>query len=106
MSTMKIRRRYEAEFKKDAVRHLMSSGRSITEVAEELGIDRSNLGKWRQEHFKAMDADVQGDDVKPSDMDNENRRLRKELAHVREQRDILKKAISIFSQEDRGRMSL
>ena len=105
MSTMKIRRKYDAEFKKDAVRHLISSGRSVTEVAEELGIERSNLGKWRQEHLKAMDAEVQGDEVKPSDMDSENRRLRKELAHVREQRDILKKAISIFSQEGHGHTS-
>jgi transposase len=105
MSTMKIRRRYDAEFKKDAVRHLMTSGHSITEVAEELGIERSSLGKWRREHLKAMDAEVHGDDVKASDMDAENRRLRIELSHVREQRDILKKAISIFSQEDKGRMS-
>jgi transposase-like protein len=43
--------------------------------------------------------------MKPSEVEAENRRLRRELAHVSEQRDILKKAISIFSQEGRGRTS-
>jgi transposase len=105
MSTLKIRRSYDAQFKKDSVRHLMTSGRSVTEVADELGIDRSNLGKWRQEHLKKMDGESVESEIKPSDMDAENRRLRIELSHVREQRDILKKAISIFSQEDKGRMS-
>ena len=105
MSTMKIRRNYDVQFKKDSVRHLISSGRALTEVAEELGIERSNLGRWRQVYLKDMDADVLDGEVKPSEMDKENRRLRKELAHVQEQRDILKKAISIFSQEDKGRMS-
>jgi transposase len=105
MSTMNTRRNYDDQFKKDAVRLLITSGRALKDVAGELGVERSTLGRWRQEHLRTLDAETPEDEVKPSAMDQENRRLRKELAHVQEQRDILKKAISIFSQEDKGRMS-
>jgi transposase len=45
-------RRYGEEFKRDAVALLRSSGRSITEVAKELGVTDTSLGNWAREHAK------------------------------------------------------
>jgi transposase len=105
MSTMNKRRRYDREFKKDAVEYLIRSGKTIKAVAAELGVERSALGYWRKAHLKALD-EASGDNgvtaMKPSEVEADNRRLRKELAYVSEQRDILKKAISIFSREEQG----
>lgn len=97
MTTMSIRRKYDDEFKKDAVRLLISSGRTIREVAEELGVERSNLGRWRLEHLSKLDKVSGETGITPSDMEEEIRRLRKELAYAQEQRDILKKACGILS---------
>jgi len=97
MSTMTIRRKYDDEFKKDAVRLVISSDRTIGAVAEELGVERSNLGRWRMEHLKKLD-EVSGETgITPSEMEEEIKRLRKELAYAQEQRDILKKACGILS---------
>jgi len=96
------RRKYDQEFKDDAVSMLTRSGKSATDVGRELGINGNMLARWKQEHLSKMDqtcGSLRESGMKPSDVDADNRRLRKELAYVSEQRDILKKAISIFSQE-------
>lgn len=97
MSTMSIRRKYDEEFKKDAIRLLISSGRTIKAVAEELGVERSNLGRWRIEHLKKLDEVSAETGITPTDLEKEVRSLRKELAYAQEQRDILKKACGILS---------
>ena len=102
------RRKYDKEFKRDAVEMVIRSGKSSTEVGKELGINGNMLARWKQEHLARMDdscRDLPESGMKPSEVEAENRRLRRELAHIREQRDILKKAISIFSQEGTGRTS-
>ena len=97
MSTMNERRKYDDEFKKDAVQLLINSGRSIKDVAEELGLERSNLGRWRLTYLRELDQGTPTAGITPSELEKENRRLRKELAYVQEQRDILKKACGILS---------
>ena len=102
------RRKYDKEFKRDAVEMVIRSGKSSTEVGKELGINGNMLARWKQEHLERMDqscGELPESGMKPSEVEAENRRLRRELAHIREQRDILKKAISIFSQEEEGRTS-
>ena len=47
---MAQRRTYTKEFKREAVALLLSSGRSVTEVAKELGSERVNLFRWKREH--------------------------------------------------------
>ena len=105
MSTMKTRRKYDDEFKKDAVRLLISSGRKVKDVAEELGIDRSLLGHWRRDHLRGLDAGTETKGMMPSEMEEEIQRLRKELAYAQEQRDILKKACGILSDRPGRGMS-
>ena len=97
MSTMRTRRKFDAEFKRDAVRLLISSGRKMNDVAAELGVDPSLLGHWRREHLRGLDAGTESKGMIPSEMEEEIRRLRKELAYAQEQRDILKKACGILS---------
>lgn len=97
MSTMKERRKYDDEFKRDAVRLLISSGRTIRSVADELGVGRSDLGRWRRKHLKGLDKGAPTAGITAEELEAENRRLRKELAYTREQRDIFKKACGILS---------
>ena len=102
------RRKYDEQFKRDAVEMVIRSGKSSTEVAKGLGINGNMLARWKQEHLSKMDescGDLPASGMKPSEVEAENRRLRRELAYVSEQRDILKKAISIFSLEEGGHTS-
>ena len=95
MSKRKIRK-FDKEFKKNAVNLCLKSGRSCGEIAEELGIPRSTLASWVMSHEKDGKEAFPGKGrLKASDA--EMAQLRKELAHVREERDILKKALGIFS---------
>lgn len=105
MSTMKTHRKYDDEFKKDAVRLLITSGRKLKEVAEELGVGRSVLGRWRIKHLKSLDKKSSTTGITPSEMKEEISRLRKELAYAQEQRDILKKACGILSDRPGRGMS-
>lgn len=105
MSTMNTHRKYDHEFKKDAVRLLMTSGRRLKDVAEELGVGRSVLGRWRIKHLRSLDKEAAATGITPSDMEKEIRKLRKELAYAQEQRDILKKACGILSDRPRRDMS-
>jgi transposase len=100
-TTMRRRRKFTKEFKDQAVRHLMKSDKSLKEVATGLDVDRSLLGVWRRQYIAKADAAVSpgSDEMKPSEMDAEMRRLRKELSDMKEQRDILKKAVRIFSRD-------
>ena len=105
---MRTRKKYDTQFKEDAVQLLISSGRKVKEVATELGIERSSLGRWRREYLHRLDGATVADsatEMKPSEMEKEIRNLRKELNYVKEQRDILKKAISIFSRDGSSSMN-
>jgi len=99
---MKKRRKYDDKFKEEAVHLLISSGKPVHEVASSLGIERSCLGRWRQEHLEGLDQKAE-DQIKtervPSDLEQENRKLRKELSVVIQEREILKKAVGIFSRD-------
>lgn len=76
---------YSDEFKRDAVQQITVRGYPVREVARRLGVSSHSLYKWLK---------LFGDPVaKSSDVDHEaeNRRLKRELARVTEERDILKK---------------
>jgi len=91
------RRRYDVEFKGDAVKLLISGGRNAKDVAEELGVPLSVVGRWRREYLEELDTKAGGKGDLATEMEKEIQRLRKELAHAHEQRDILKKACGILS---------
>lgn len=97
---MTTRKRYSKEFKDEAVGLILRDGRSAKEVALELGLHPSMVARWKREHLEQMNQDAPSlkGRLKPSDIEAENQKLRRELQKVREQRDILKKAVGIFSQ--------
>lgn len=80
----------------------MRTGKSCTQAARELGINPNMLSRWRREYLQEADGTSSPDSaMKPSEMAEELRRTRMQLEDMREQRDILKKALSIFGQSPR-----
>ncbi len=99
---MKTRREYDDQFKSDAVDLTMSTDKSASQVARELGVPVSCLLRWKSDYLNDLDGNAAGKaETKrlPSDIEKELRQTRKELAEVTLQREILKKAIGIFSQK-------
>jgi len=95
------RKKYTREFKLKAI-ELAELKRDVPSVAEDLGVSRSLIYRWKRE----MDNDQQtcfpgNGQVNLSEPEQELKRLQHELDEVRMERDILKKAISIFSKTDR-----
>lgn len=95
--SMKKQRKYDKEFKLNAVKLYTESGKTCDEVAKNLGIPKSTLYTWALEHQENGDLGFKGSgNIKPCN--EELYRLRKELSDVKIERDILKKAVAIFSR--------
>ena len=98
MDTKKSGRRYDREFKENAVA-LVRGGRSATEVARDLGVSTRSLNRW----IALAKAGATPGEPKTIAVETpeqrELRRLRQQLAYVERQRDILKKAVGILSAE-------
>ena len=92
------RRKFTAEFKREAVRLAEQPGHSLTAVARELGIGRSVLKRWT-ENFAAGKYEKDAKLPLKSAQQQENEQLRRELAKVKMERDILKKALGFFAKE-------
>ena len=86
------------EFKAEAVELAEGSGQSVPEIAEGLGINPRTLYHWIAS-YKPKSG--QSGDQAPSDLEAENKRLRRELEITRQERDILKKAMGVFARESR-----
>ena len=91
------RRPYPAEFKQEAVRLLKEQGLPRSQVARDLGVDSETLRRWARE---LTPDNANSHDTTPSSSVSaaELTRLRRENEQLRMERDILKKAIGIFSQ--------
>jgi transposase len=81
------------------IAELLNSGRKTKEISEEYGINDSVLRRWKREYLLNSGDFTRKREVKPEDA--ELKALRKELREVTLERDILKKAVSIFSKSDR-----
>jgi transposase len=94
-------RRYDAQFREQAVQLLLQSDKSLSQIADELGVSAPTLKYWKKNHFKAAPTHVrrQGTKITAADLDAEVQRLRQELQRVTRQRDILKKSLGILSEE-------
>ena len=96
----KVQKVYTREFKEEAVRLVQTSGKSIAQIARELGISDSSIHQWRKELTQ------QGKEAFPGSghqtpLEEENRRLKRELERVQQERDIVKKVVSIFSRDSK-----
>jgi transposase len=92
MSKRGLREHYDAEFKREAVRLLLSSGKTATRLARELGVSSWSLGRWKQDELTAM-GEIAGQNSVRSTVavEQENQQLRRELEAMRRQRDLLKR---------------
>jgi len=94
-------REYTREFKAEALELLKRSGKSAGEIERELGITPGLLLKWRA-RCQILEKEGEAVQIGPSDMEAakaEIRRLKRELANVEEEREILKKVLNIFSRK-------
>lgn len=98
--SIKRRRRYDREFKEQAVLLLLNGEKCTKELAADLGIAENMLSRWKREYLAQLESGADG--TPASKLEEENRRLRRELASLRAQRDVLKKALNIVSQTGYG----
>ena len=92
----KVQKTYTQEFKREAVRLAQTSGKPITHVARELGISDTSIHQWRKE-LAEHGLEAFPGSWQQTALEEENRRLKRELERTRQERDILKKTVSIFS---------
>jgi transposase len=97
MSKNGERRNFDRAFKVEAVRLVTAEKRKVAEVARELDIDANLLHRWKRDLSEEGKGAFPGKGHQTPEQE-ELRRLRRELADVQEERDILKKAISVFSR--------
>jgi transposase len=100
MDEKRTRRRYTREFKMGAVNLVKERDGRVTEVANNLGIHPIMLHRWIKEYSDDPEYAFPGLG-KLKTPDEELYLLRKENKDLKEERDILKKALSIFSKKDR-----
>ena len=90
----RVRREFSDDFKREAVRLTETSGRTIKQVADDLGIGLSTLARWKRQYYEA---DLLSGPH--ADVEKELARLRKENELLRQERDLLKKATAFFAKE-------
>lgn len=92
---MTRRRKYTDEFKRRAVRMSYSSERSVRDVAESLGVDKSMLYQWRKRYTP------DGDKSEQAEQEEDIRALQMRIAELEEENDILNKASAYFAKNQR-----
>ena len=90
-----IRKKYDEDFKKNAVKLSYASPKTVKELSEDLGIHENLLYNWRRKYTS------DGDKTKYATLEEENRALRRELAETRLERDMLKKAAAYFASHQK-----
>lgn len=93
------RQRFDKAFKIEAVRLLELGQKPAAQLALELGVRRNQLYKWKEQLGSQGEAAFAGSGRKPAAQESEVVRLKRELAKVTEERDILKKAAAYFARE-------
>jgi transposase-like protein len=95
--SMKNQRKYDREFKLNAVKLYRESGKSLGKLSQDLGIPLTTLAQWvKQFKDRGEESFVGSGSLMPCN--EEMYHLKKELADVKQERDILKKAVAIFSK--------
>lgn len=97
---MGTRRRFTREYKVEAVRLVSQSGVSVAQAARDLGVHPNSLRKWVREYRADPQQAFPGEGQQTRD-NAEVTRLRREVAKLRMERDILKKAAAFFATESR-----
>ena len=100
MEESKGHRKHDRQFKEEAVKLVTEGNRPVAEVAHGLGIHENLLRTWKKKYKEDPSGSFPGKGhLKPQD--EEFKRLQKENANLKEDREILKKALAIFSKHPR-----
>ena len=97
---MAERKKYTREFKVEAVRLLETSGKNGLQIEKDLGIGSGQIHRWRKQ-LAAEGGGIRAFPGTGKPRDEELARLKKENALLREERDILRKAVAIFSKHQK-----
>ena len=95
---MASRKHYTDEFKREAVRLATAPGNSIAGVARDLGVNRTLIGHWIK-NVESGKYEMTPSAPLKSEAQSEVEQLRRELAKVKMERDILKKALGYFAKD-------
>ena len=97
MAPFKKKRKFDKEFKLEVLKMTQQSNKTIKSIAQELDIHPGVISRWRRE-FREQENDAFPGKGHQTTEEEEIRRLKKELADVKEERDILKKAVAFFAK--------
>ncbi|EFM09395.1 transposase IS3/IS911 family protein [Paenibacillus curdlanolyticus YK9] len=92
------RKRFTEEFKKQTVKYVQEQTKSIADICEELGIAKSTVHQWMNQ-FRQFENESVNLPEKIRQLEAQNKSKDRELADLREEMAILKKALHIFSKE-------
>jgi len=95
---VKGRRTYSEQFKADAIKLAIESGKTVRQVARDLELDPGSLHTWIRQRGKRTGDTAQ---LAGETLEEEVRRLRRDLANVTDERDFLKKATAYFAKESK-----
>lgn len=92
------RRHFTPEFKAQTVKLVTEGGHPLSQVAADLGIRASLLRRWRRDHEELAASAKNNTAANKFALEEEVRRLRRDNERLRQERDILKKAVAIVSE--------
>jgi transposase len=92
------RRKFGAEFKREAVRQALQPGNAVATIAQDLGVHESVLRRWLKEYGSGP-ADKATERPLKNAQTQEIDRLKRELVRVKMERDIIKKALGYFAKD-------
>ena len=104
---VKVRRKFDKTFKREAVLNWLQSGKSAEVIAQELGLRANRLYAWKKRFAPADAGGRAAAGAKPGSPADLQARLDaalREVRHLREQRDILKKTLGILSEPSTNAM--
>lgn len=93
----KQKRHYSAEFKQQALKLVETTDKTVSAIERELGITQGLLAKWKQRHKQRSEQFGRTDPTEQQAVEKELAHLRRENARLLQEREILKKAVAIFS---------
>ena len=97
----KLRKRFTKSERLEIVKHSLETESRITDLAEDYGVHPNTIYRWRDAYFKDHGIEPSGQGIKKmSEEEREIALLKKQLRETELERDILKKAIGIFSKRD------
>lgn len=105
---VKVRRKFDETFKREAVQNWLQSGKSAGVIAEELGLRANRLYAWKKTFAPAPAGGRAGAGAKPgslADLQDQLDEALRENRHLRQQRDILKKTLGILSEPSPSAMN-